>query len=117
MVGIGQPKPLPTGLKRPYSADTTEKQHSGAGVPKNNQATDIVPSLKDLVGFVAPRDCDDANYTLLPRALYQQTELTESTVLARYHSALPFVSGHTMTNSTSINLPKHWFSTHPHQTV
>ena len=109
VVGFGQPKAVPTGLKRPYSADPAEKQPHVLNIVKHDKAVSIVPSLKDLVGFTAPRDFDDTNYTRMPSHSMHQEETSKNTVLRRYQSALPCVAGHTMTNSTSIGLPELWF--------
>ena len=72
--------------------------------PPADAVNTVVPDRD--VGFTAPRDLEDANYT---HSLPISPDGPLNMVLARYQKALPRVAGHTLTNSTSIDLPKHWF--------
>ena len=106
ILGLAQPKPASTGLKRPYSADLIEQRRQVLDGPQGSDSAGSAPSLKDIVGFTVPRDLDDASYTL-PVSI--TPEVPSNMAQLRYQSVLPRVSGHTLTNSTSISLPKHWF--------
>ena len=108
-VSAGQSKQAPTGLKRPYSADLSEQRNRAFDQTAHKVK---VPGLKDIVGFAAPRDRADADYSVIP--LSESLEVPANTVLQHYQTVLSFDVGHTMTNSTSINLPRHWFSSTAH---
>ena len=89
---------MPTGLKRPYSA---------GGLGSGKEILGPGTSLKDLIGFAAPRDCGDAEYTVV--ASPPMSKVCANSVLKNYQSVFSNDAGHTMTNSTSIDLPRHWF--------
>ena len=84
----------------------SEQRRQALTASSINEEAAPIPNLKDIVGFTAPRNLEDANYT---HSLPISPDGPLNMVLARYQKALPRVAGHTLTNSTSIDLPKHWF--------
>lgn len=110
ITGIEQPKQAPTGLKRPYSADATEQRHRSQ-ISSVNEAKSL--NLKEVIGFTAPRDRTDADYILLSRPETHK-EIPTNIALKQYQTVVSGNGGHTMTNSTSIVLPKHWFGSGTH---
>ena len=53
------------------------------------------------------RDCGDAEYTVV--ASPPMSKVCANSVLKNYQCVFSNDAGHTMTNSTSIDLPRHWF--------
>ena len=101
--GTGQLKPVSTKLKRPYSSSSLESHRNAPADPR------VDHSLRYLIGFAAPRDLMDAEYALLARPPASQKAPSK-----HYQNILSYENGHTMTNSTSIDLPKHWFGSGTH---